>query len=118
MIKIEFISADDEGSDLVIGMAVAGSMGGKNIILTRTPKFEMFLEEHERGVVVSNSDVAEGTLLTRASLQGKNMTLTTNSKEYLIDLSDVDGEEFKAMVAVLKMMNFDKNFQLETRSDA
>ena len=118
MIKIEFLSTDDGDPDLVIGMAVAGSMGDENIILTRTPVFETFLEEHERGVIVSDDDVTEGSLLTRASIKGKNMILTTSSKEYRIDLANVDDEEFDAMIAILGKMNFDKRFQLDTTRDA
>lgn len=45
----------EEGDDLIVAFAIEGSEPGeiKNLILLRTPKYEIFLDEHERGIDVS-----------------------------------------------------------------
>tara|TARA_R110001583_G_C5653711_1_gene408972 strand:- start:41 stop:349 length:309 start_codon:yes stop_codon:yes gene_type:complete len=55
MENVSFISIDDEGIDLILSFAVYDLDPGdiESLILMRTPSYEFFQEEHERGVSVS-----------------------------------------------------------------
>ena len=118
MFTAEFISVEDEGTDLILSFAVAdeqGVAGIRSLILLRTPEFERLLPEDERGVTVSmEDDAGEGMLLTRLDfmVEGPSVAVHTTGGRYQVDLGAVDPEEIEGMRSVIRKMNFDGCFKI------
>ena len=54
MESVSFINCEDDGTDQIVSFALAyGEMEIRSLTLLRTPKFEVLLDESERGVSVS-----------------------------------------------------------------
>ena len=76
----------------------------KSLILLRTPKYEPFLLEHERGVDVSLEGVTaeEDCILLKTIKWGKGRVLIEDEKTtYDLDISAVDDEDFQRAKQVL-----------------
>ena len=118
MFTADFISVEDDGTDLILSFAVAdeqGVAGIRSLILLRTPEFERLLPEDERGVtVLMEDDGDEGMLLTRFEFtaEGPSVAVHTKARSYQVALSAVDSEELEEMRSVIQKMNFDSCFKI------
>ena len=114
---VSFITTEEE-DDLIVAFAIPVSDQGdvSSLILLRTPKFEHFLDENERGVNVSyeNQVDNEDDLLEEIEIQiQKNVIeLITKRHRYKLNISRVDEDEIKEAKEILKKMNFDQRFVL------
>jgi hypothetical protein len=108
------------GEDLVLSFAVCKPDDPADIesfTIVRTPKYEAFLEEWERGASVSFNRHLEGDeiVLLREVLYApddKCITLRTGHRTYKLDVRKVDPSELSAMCGVLRKMNFDSSIRL------
>jgi hypothetical protein len=108
------------GDDLVISFAVCkpdDPTDIESLTILRTPKYEAFLDEWERGASVSFDRDLEGD--ERVLLQevvyasdDKCITLRTGDHTYKLDVRKVDPSELSAMCGVFRKMNFDSSIRL------
>jgi hypothetical protein len=116
---VAFITAQT-GDDLVISFAVCkpdDPTDIESLTILRTPKYEAFLDEWERGASVSFDRDLEGD--ERVPLRevvyasdDKCITLRTGHHTYKLDVRKVDPSELSAMCGVFRKMNFDSSIQL------
>ena len=116
METVAFIHAES-GKDLIISFAlVATDAPGEieSLTLLRTPMYETFLDENERGVTVSLECQDDHDLLLEVFFDKEAATikLRTESREYDLDLRKVDPVELERMCSVFRKMNFDQRLQL------
>jgi hypothetical protein len=114
---VGFITTE-ANKDLIVSFAIEGDEPGEviSLILLRTPEYEIFLDEHERGIHVSHEaypDEPEYDMLRRISWTGSRITIETVSTHYDLDVSRVDTDELQETHRILKLMNFDRRFTLE-----
>jgi len=116
---VAFITAQT-GDDLVISFAVCqpdDPTDIESLTILRTPKYEAFLDEWERGASVSFDRDLEGdeSVLLREvvyAFDDKCITLRTDHHTYKLDVRKVDPGELSAMCRVFRKMNFDSSIQL------
>jgi len=117
MKQVSFISVEDEDPDLILSFAVWHPELDdiRSLILLRTPKYEVFLDEAERGVNVSyeswTSDQDE--MLKRVELHDEMITIITTDHTYDLDISKVDEDEIEEAKKILNRMNFDDRFEIK-----
>ena len=108
------------GQDLIVSFAVFqpdDPADVESLTILRTPKYEVILEEWERGAKVSFDRDLEGdeTVLLREVFYApddKCVTLSTDDRTYKLDVRKVDPRELSAMCRVFRKMNFDSSIQL------
>jgi hypothetical protein len=118
MESVAFISTET-GTDLVVAFALNAAGAPEEIeslILMRTPKFEVFLEERERGIRVyserlgeEESEGLEDVVYREAD---SIVTLKTAAHTYIVDVHRVDRGRITAMRKLLRRMNFDRRVQM------
>jgi hypothetical protein len=117
MERVSFMTIE-EGDDLILSFAIEVEPGEvKSLILMRTPAYEFILREHERGVNVSHEDFPEledEDLLRRIVLGQNIATIETKLNRYELDISGVDRTEVEKAQGILRKMNFDDAFTLES----
>ena len=118
MERVVFITNEDQ-DDLIVSFAISDEedpAGVVSLILLRTPKYEFALEVYERGVEVSHESwpEREDDLLRRIRLGPQVATIDTADHHYELDVSRVDSEEVQEACRILRKMNFDTSFTLET----
>ena len=116
---VEFITTQT-GHDLIVSFAVCkpddpGDI--ESLTILRTPKYEAFLYEWERGASVSferELERDERVLLREVvyASDDKCITLRTDHHTYKLDVRKVDPRELSAMCQVFRKMNFDSSIQL------
>ena len=108
---VSFITVED-GTDLIVSFAVMDPEDGSyqdclNII--RTPKYEVFLEPHERCPMVSfplEHDGVEPRPLNNASYSADDgvISIRCEGATFALDLSRVECDDFDAMTETLRKM--------------
>ena len=85
----------------------------ESLTLLRTPKYEVLLEERERGVKVS-LELEEKGLLKEVAFDRNRAAvhLRTSECSFEVDLRSVARPEINEMLEVLKLMNFDARFEM------
>ena len=80
----------------------------------RTPKYEMFLDEAERGVRVSDEARLndEGDMLEEIEFGDNVVKIATNQHKLELDLRKIDREEIDQARSILNKMNFDNRFEM------
>ena len=115
MYRVNFITTEQK-DDLIVSFAIAaGDLPGDILSLTllRTPKYEFILDPEERGVSVSwEEDEDETELLLKVERSKEVVKLHTTRRQFVLDVSHVDDDDFKRMAKVLHKMNFDKAIRL------
>lgn len=107
METVAFISTETT-DDLIVSFAVCAHDDPSQIeslTLLRTPKYEQFFEDSERGVKVSfELDGKEGDLLEEVYLDEHSaiVRLTTELQTYELDVRKVDPDDLGSMRAVLR----------------
>jgi hypothetical protein len=116
MLNAWFITNED-GTDLIVSFAipVEESEDIKSLTLLRTPKYEIFMDESERGVNISFEDFPDGRneSLKKLTIEGNLVTITTDYGTYAVNIEDVDQKEIQESKRILKKMNFDGRFELK-----
>jgi len=117
MLNASFITNEDDGTDLIVSFAIPVDEFGdvKSLTLLRTPKYEIFLNESERGVNVSFEDFPDGRFesLKKLVIESNLVTVTTDYGTYTVNIEDVDQTEIQESMRILKKMNFDGRFELK-----
>jgi hypothetical protein len=116
MLNAWFITNED-GTDLIVSFAIPvdESEDVKSLTLLRTPKYEIFMDESERGVNVSFEDFPDGRIesLKKLAIKDNLVTITTDYGTYTVNIEDVDQTEIQESRRILKKMNFDGRFELK-----
>lgn len=117
MERVVFITTQQR-DDLIVSFAIEGEAPGevKSLILMRAPKYEFVFDDHERGVNVSHEDFSErdDELLRRIQLGSAAVTIESTHNRFELDVSRVERKEVEKACAILRKMNFDDRFLLET----
>jgi hypothetical protein len=98
---VAFINTET-GHDLIVSFAipVRESLDDiESLILLRTPKYERFLEDADRGVKVMPEHDNDREMLREASFDKTSaiVQLTTENHRYELDVRKVDPDELKDM---------------------
>ena len=116
MLNAWFITNED-GTDLIVSFAIPVDDFGdvKSLTLLRTPKYEIFLDESDRGVNISYEDFPDGRneSLKKLAIEGNLVTITTDYGTHTVNIEDVDQKEIQESRRILKKMNFDGRFELK-----
>jgi hypothetical protein len=116
---VAFMS-NEMGDDLIVSFAVCPPDDPSQIeslTILRTPKYEGFLYEWERGAAVSferEKPTDERVLLREVVYvpAEKRVTVRTDRRTYKLDVRKVDPKELSEMCQVFRKMNFDSSIQL------
>jgi hypothetical protein len=108
------------GDDLIVSFAVCEPDDPSDIeslTILRTPKYEFFLDESERGASVSfrrgrTGDEMELLREVFYAPDAKFITLRTDHHTYELDVRKVDPSELSAMCGAFREMNFDSSIRL------
>lgn len=114
MENVSFINIEDDGIDLILSFAVYDSDPGdiESLILMRTPSYENFLEDYERGVSVSFKNIEDSFRLKSVVLGDDIVEISDEENKYVLDMRRVEKEDINELEGVLKKMNFDNNFTI------
>ena len=114
---VSFISIEDDPPDLIISFALweADLDDIRSLILMRTPEYEVFLYESERGVKVSDEAWLneEDDMLKKIEFSDDLVRIITNHHQFELDLRKVDKEEIERAKNFLERMNFDNCFEIQ-----
>jgi hypothetical protein len=117
---VAFVTAEG-GKDLIVSFAVCIPDDWERIeslTVIRTPIYEGFLTEAERGATVSferEKRVGKKALLREVKYAAAERTVTvrTDRKTYKLDIRKVDAKELGDMCRVFRKMNFDSSIKLD-----
>jgi hypothetical protein len=111
-----FITNED-GDDLIVSFAIPIDDSGnvKSLTLLRTPKYEFALDEFERGVKVSYEDFPNDRdeFLKKLTIKDTMVTITTDYRNYTVNIKNVEPKEIQEAERILKKMNFDGCFEFK-----
>jgi hypothetical protein len=111
---VSFISIEDDPPDLILSFAIwqPESEDIRSLVLMRTPKYEVILDETERGVKVSDEAWLEDEddMLQKIEFGDNFVRIVTNHHQFELDLRKVDKEDIEQAKIFLKRMNFDNCF--------
>jgi hypothetical protein len=116
---VAFITAQT-GDDLIVSFAICrpdDPTDIESLTILRTPKYEFFLEEWERGASVSFDRDRKGDEIVVLqevvyAPDEKWIKLRTGHHTYKLDVRKVDPSELSTMCRVFRKMNFDSSIQL------
>jgi hypothetical protein len=116
MRRVAFIHTEI-GDDLIVSFALstgAGAGSVQSLTLLRTPQYDFFLDETERGVSISDEARQDGEseMLREIRITPNSITLIGSEHQFLLNVEDVDPKELHSARKVLKQMNFDARFQI------
>ena len=104
------------GDDLIVSFALSVAddpTDVESLTLLRTPKYEVLLEDQERGVKVSLELEEKGLLEQIVFDQDQAAVhLRTRESSFEVDLRSVERSDINEMLMVLKLMNFDGRFEI------
>ena len=84
----------------------------ESLILMRTPIYENFLDDHERGVSVSFKNIEDNFRLKSVMLGEDIVEISDEENKYVLDMRRVDKEDINELEGILKKMNFDNRFTI------
>jgi hypothetical protein len=120
MEPVSFIAAEDNPPDLILSFAIwqPELEDIRSLILVRTPEFEIFLDEFERGVKVNDEawPKDEHEMLKKIDLGDDFAGIITDHHQFELDLRKVDKGEIEQAKAIIKKMNFDGRFEMRIDS--
>jgi hypothetical protein len=118
MEQVGFINTDFEGDDdLIVAIAILDQDDPgeiRTLSLIRTPKYEIFLNDFERGVTVSDEDCAddENDMLKEIEFRGDELRIVAERAHYQLDCRKVAPDEIESTKKILRAMNFDERFRI------
>lgn len=109
---VPFLTTEDD-DDLIISFGLGKHAATS--LTRRTPKYEHFLPENERGVSVSTgpSETEERELLVSVMWSKQLVQIESTINQYTLDILAVDPAEIQDAKSVLRKMNFDKKFKVK-----
>jgi len=114
---VSFISIEDDPPDLILSFALwqADLDDIRSLILMRTPEYEVFLYESERGVRVFDEAWLneEDDMLKKIEFDDDLVRIITNHYQFELDLRKVEKEEIEQAKSILERMNFDDCFEMQ-----
>jgi len=114
---VSFISIENDPPDLILSFAIwqADLDDIRSLILMRTPEYEVFLYESERGVRVSDEAWLneEDDMLKRIEFGDDFVRIITKHNQFELDLRKVEKEEIEQAKTILERMNFDDCFEMQ-----
>lgn len=119
MENVEFIRTDSSRIDLILAFALKANhqFTVDSLVLARTPKYEFFMADEERGVSVALLNPVQER--ARAWLEEFNYSenekvvrIKTGGGGYELDVSRVPEAELEKMCEQIVRMNFDRRFKL------
>ncbi len=115
----KFVTVEEGENDLILSFALAyGESEIISLILQRAPAFEFALPVDERGVTVSlEGDFSYDScdnFLKKVRVSSGVVKIVSVFETYYIDISRIEKSEIKDLKLLLKKMNFDKSFKLES----
>ena len=115
--KTAWFITNEDGDDLIVSFAIPtdDSCNVKSLTLLRTPKHEYAMEEFERGVKVSYEDFPNdrNEFLKKLTIEGNMVTITSDNRNYMISINNVEQKEIQKSKRILEKMNFDGRFELD-----
>jgi hypothetical protein len=114
---VAFLTAET-GDDLIVSFAICepdDPTDIESLTILRTPKYEFFLDERERGATVSFRTEGNERVMLREVVYApddKWIKLRDDHHTYKLDVRKVDPRELSAMCRVFRKMNFDSSIQL------
>ena len=114
---VAFLTAET-GDDLIVSFAICepdDPADIESLTILRTPKYEFFLDERERGATVSFRTEGNERVMLREVVYApddKWIKLRDDHHTYKLDVRKVDPSELSAMCRVFRKMNFDSSIQL------
>jgi hypothetical protein len=110
---VPFLHVEDS-DDLIVSFGL-GEQAATSLTLLRTPKYEPFLFEEERGVTVGigDSDTEHRELLVTVKWSEGLVQIGSTIRRYTLDVRAVDPAEIQDAKRVLRKMNFDNSFEVE-----
>lgn len=114
MENVSFINIEDDGLDLILSFAVYDSDPCyiESLILMRTPSYECFLEEYQRGVLVTFKNIEDSFRLKSVVLGDNVIEIFAEENKYILDLKHVKKEDINELEGILNKMNFDNSFTI------
>ena len=113
---VSFISFEDEPPDLILSFAIWQTEleDIRSLILMRTSKYEVLVDESERGVKVSDEAWLndEDDMLRKIEFGDDIVKIICSHHQFDLDLRKVGKEEIDQAKAILTRMNFDNRFEL------
>jgi hypothetical protein len=115
---VSFITIEDDPPDLILSFAIWQPEldDTRSLILMRTPKYEIFLNEIERGVEVSDeawlNDKAD--MLKEIEFGDESIRIITNHHQFELDIRKIDKGEIEQAKTILGRMNLDNCFKMRT----
>ena len=114
---VSFMSIEDDPPDLILSFAVWEPALDeiRSLILMRTPEYEVFLDEAERGVKVFYEAWLndEEDMLKKIEFGDNFAKIITSHHQFELDLRKVEKEETEQAKIFLKRMNFDNSFEMQ-----
>jgi hypothetical protein len=114
MKKVEFIRTEI-GADLIISFALQVGAGQiQSLTLLRSPKYDAYLEEGDRGVSIGDEARLDGESerLRSIKIRQKAITLVGSENEFVLNVEAVTPEELRSTRKVIKLMNYDSRFKI------
>ncbi|MBW2240181.1 MAG: hypothetical protein JRF39_14405 [Deltaproteobacteria bacterium] len=118
METVSFISIEDDPPDLILSFAIWEPELDdiRSLILLRTPEYEVFLDEYERGVKVTDEAWLndEDEMLKTIEFGDDFVRIITNHHQFELDLGKIDKKEIKQAKKLVVRMNFDNRFEIRS----
>lgn len=110
---VQIVSVEDD-DDLIVSFGL-GPFAATTLILLRTPKFEVFLPEEDRGVSVAdaNSSHEDNERLVAVEWRDRVVQIVSSKRRYELDIHAIDPVDIKLAKKVLRKMNFDRCFEIK-----
>jgi hypothetical protein len=117
MDKVLFTTIEDN-DDLVLSFSFEEGtrFDVEGFIIQRSPQFEFSLRPHERGPLLDWTDDDEIITIKEVELSREVAVLKSQYERYAFDISHLSEEEFRAVIEILKKMNFDNIFKFSYTS--
>ncbi len=106
---VHFLTIEDS-DDLIVSFGL-GEYAATSLTLLRTPKYEHFLPEEERGVSVG-SGLNGKEVLVSVQWGSDIIQIRSTAQCYTLNIKAVDPAEIKEAKRVLRKMNFDHRFEV------
>lgn len=109
---VPFLFVED-GDDLIVSFGL-GEYASTSLTLLRTPKYEIFLPEEERGVSAGSgfAEDLEKELLVSVRWGSDIVEIKTTARSYTLNIRAVAAANIKDAKRVLRKMNFDHRFEI------
>jgi hypothetical protein len=116
---VSFITVQERPKDLIVSFALTLDDGEDiaSLTLFRTPVYEPLRPPEEHGVSVWHElhpEIEDDRIRRIQASRDRVEITTTQQRRYILDVSGVNQEEMRNALKVLRKMNFDRSFELDS----